>query len=187
MPNEWGTADNREIHETAAHELGHNLGLGDQYTPAVVGRNPGGWELMHADDPFPHFSVAHRMMLGWVEAGWVRTFDFAGSAVPVDANVTLHPIEQGVPPVARASAVEVRIGDGLNYYFEYRNGEHPQIGDRSLPTDDRVLGTDVASPPYVPPFSRPTVLLLPSDGDDVGAVLGNGDFYREIDASPTPV
>ena len=56
MPNEWGIGDNREIHETFSHELGHNLGLGDQYTPAVAGRNPGGWELMHADDPFPHFS-----------------------------------------------------------------------------------------------------------------------------------
>ena len=29
-----------------SHELGHNLGLGDQYTPSVAGRNPGGWEMM---------------------------------------------------------------------------------------------------------------------------------------------
>jgi hypothetical protein len=117
----------------------------------------------------------------------VRTFNFAQGGAPVDTPVTLHPIELGVPPVLQSTAVEVRIGDGLNYYFEYRNGENPQIGDRALPTDDRVLGTDVASPPYVPPFARPTVLLLPSDGDDSGAVLGNGDFYREIDASPSPV
>lgn len=53
MPNEWGVVGDREIHETFAHELGHNLGLGDQYTPAVAGRNPGGWDLMHADDPLP--------------------------------------------------------------------------------------------------------------------------------------
>ena len=187
MSNEWGTTNDREIHETFAHELGHNLGLGDQYTPGVANRNPGGWDLMDSDNPFPHVSVAHRMMLGWVPANWVRTFNFAASAAPVDTTVRLHPIEQGVPPAARASAVEVRIGDGLNYYFEYRNGENPQIGDRSLPTDDRVLGTDVASPPYIAPFARPTVLLLPADGDDSGPVLGNSDFYREIDASPTPV
>jgi M6 family metalloprotease-like protein len=187
MPNEWGTTDDREIHETFAHELGHNLGLGDQYAPAVSGRNPGSWELMDWDDPLPHVSVAHRMMLGWVQSSWVAPFNFASGGAPVDQTVSLSAIEQGTPPAGRSAAVEVRIGDGLNYYFEYRNGENPQIGDRALPTDERVLGTDVASPPFVPPFARPTVLLLPSDGDDSGPVLGNGDFYRELDSTPTPV
>lgn len=187
MPNEWGVIGDREIHETLAHELGHNLRLGDQYTPYVAGRNPGGWELMDSDDPFPHVSAAHRMMLGWVEPQHVRRFNFAASGAPVDEPVTLHAIERGHPPLGRASAVEVRIADGLNYYFEYRNGEAPQIGDRSLPTDDRVVGTDVASAPFVAPFSRPGVLLLPGDGDDSGAVLAAGDFYREIDSSPYPV
>ena len=187
MPNEWGVVGDREIHETFAHELGHNLRLGDQYTPSVPGRNPGSWELMDWDDPLPHLSVAHRMMLGWVPAGWVRTFDFAASGAPVDQNVTLHAIERGAPAAGRSSAIEVRIGDGLNYYFEYRNGENPQIGDRSLPTDERVLGTDVTSSSFVPPFARPTILLLPTDGDDDGPVLGNGQFYKEIDASPFPV
>ena len=187
MPQDWGVVGDREIHETFAHELGHNLGLGDQYTPVVAGRNPGSWELMDWDDPLPHVSAAHRMMLGWVPAGSVRTFNFASSGAPVDQNVTLHAIERGAPPAGRSSAVEVRIGDGLNYYFEYRNGEAPQIGDRALPTDERVLGTDVASAPFIPPFSRPTILLLPSDGDDDGAVLGSGQFYKEIDSSPFPV
>lgn len=187
MPFNWKDLDGREIHETFCHELGHNLGLGDQYAPAVAGRNVGGWDLMHNDDPLPHLSAAHRMMLGWVAAGSVRTFNFAASGAPVDTSVALHAIERGAPPAGRASAVEVRIGDGLNYYFEYRNGENPQIGDRALPTDERVLGTDVASAPFIPPFARPTVLLLPADGDDSGTVLGNGDFYREIDNSPFPV
>jgi hypothetical protein len=46
MPFDWDTVDTngREIHETLSHELGHNLGLGDQYTPAVAGRNPGSWD-----------------------------------------------------------------------------------------------------------------------------------------------
>jgi hypothetical protein len=39
----------------------------------------------------------------------------------------------------------------------------------------------------VAPFSRPGILVLPSDGDDSGSVLGNGEFYRGIDASPFPV
>ena len=183
MPNEWGTSDNREIFETFSHELGHNLGLGDQYTPAVAGRNPGAWEMMHDDDPLPHFSIAHRMMLGWVQPGWVRTFNFVSSGAPVDQTVTLSPLQDGAPPPGRFAGIEIRVADGLNYYLEYRNGENPFIGDRALPTDDRVLGTDVASPPYVPPLSRPTILLLRDDGNDDGAVLGNGDFYTETDNS----
>lgn len=187
MPFNWNVLDSREIHETFCHELGHNLGLGDQYAPSVAGRNVGGWDLMDSEDPLPHVSAAHRMMLGWIPGASVRTFNFASSGAPVDQSVPLHAIELGAPPAGRSSAVEVRIGDGLNYYFEYRNGEAPQIGDRALPTDQRVLGTDVASAPFVSPFSRPGVLLLPSDGDDTGAVLGNGEFYREIDSSPFPV
>jgi M6 family metalloprotease-like protein len=72
MPNEWGTTDAREIFDTLSHELGHNLGLGDQYTPGVTGRNVGGWDMMHADDPLPHFSLVHRMMHGWIPAGCSR-------------------------------------------------------------------------------------------------------------------
>ena len=45
MPNEWGVGDNREIYETFSHELGHNLGMGDQYTPAVRAEIRR-WEMM---------------------------------------------------------------------------------------------------------------------------------------------
>ena len=69
MPNECGVVGNREIFDTFSHELGHNLGLGDQYAPSVAGRNLGSWEMMDWDDPMPHFTIAHRLMLGWVQAG----------------------------------------------------------------------------------------------------------------------
>lgn len=66
--NDWGQqpGNDREIFETISHEFGRNLGLGDQYTPAVTGRNPGSWELMDWGDPHPHLTVAHWMKLGWV-------------------------------------------------------------------------------------------------------------------------
>ncbi len=183
MPNEWGTTDAREIYETFSHELGHNLGLGDQYTPSVPGRNPGAWEMMHDDDSFPHFSIAHRMMLGWVQGGWIQTFNFQSMAAPVDQSFALHPIELGVPPAGRSSGIEIRLADGWNYYLEYRTGQTPQIGDRNLPTDSRVLGTDVVSAPYTPPISRPAILLLNNDIDGDGAVLGNGQDYEETDTT----
>jgi M6 family metalloprotease-like protein len=181
MPNEWGTGDDREIFETFSHELGHNLGMGDQYQPAVAGRNIGGWDLMHADDPLPHLSLAHRMMLGWINPAWLQTFNFANLGAPVDQTITLNPIAQGAPPAPRRSGIEVRITDGLNYYFEYRVGQNANIGDRQLPLDSRVLGTDVASPPYTAPFTRPGILLLPNDADGDGSVLANGQDYEETD------
>jgi len=168
---DWGqqVGNNREIYETISHELGHNLGLGDQYTPAVPGRNPGGWDLMDADDPHPHLSIAQRMMLGWVRPEWLTTMDFQSTPAPVDGTFQLHPIEDGAPPVGRRTGVEVRIADGLNYYFEYRRGEAGQIGDRALPTNDRVLGTDVMGDPGTAPISRPQVLLLADHANDDGA------------------
>lgn len=183
MPNEWGTGGNREIYDTLSHELGHNLGLPDLYTPAVTGRNVGSWELMDWDDPLPHISIAHRMMLGWIQPAWIRSFDFSALGGAVDQTVTLHPVATGTPAAGRVAGVEIRIADGWNYYFEYRVGQAAQIGDRALPDDSTVLGTDVISPPYTAPFSRPPILLLPPDGDPDGETFGNGENYRETDFS----
>jgi len=183
MPNEWGTIGNREIFETFSHELGHNLGLGDQYTPAVAGRNPGSWEMMDADDPFPHFSIVHRMILGWVQGAWVQPFNFQSMAAPVDQTVMLSAVENGAPAAGRKAGIEIRLADGWNYYFEYRNGQATQIGDQALPTNNRVLGTDVVSAPYAPPISRPGILLLNNDLDGDGAVLGNSQDYEETDTT----
>ena len=183
MSNEWGVGDNREIFETFSHELGHNLGMGDQYTPSVPGRNPGGWEMMHEDDSFPHFSLSHRLALGWVQPGWVDAFDFQSMAAPVDRTVTLSAIETGALPAGRRAGIEIRIADGWNYYFEYRNGQAGQIGDQALPTANRVLGTDVVSAPFTAPISRPHILLLNNDIDGDGAVLGNAQDYEETDTT----
>ena len=183
MPNDWQSLDGRTIYETFAHELGHNLGLGDEYTLSVPGRNLGGWELMDSDGPWPHFSIAHRMMLGWVQPGWLQTFNFQSMASPVDQTISLTPIEKGVPPTGKKTGIEIRIADGWNYYFEYREGQASQIGDRSLPTDNRILGTDVVSAPFTPPLLRPNLLLLNNDIDGDGSVLSNGQDYKETDTT----
>ncbi|HWQ96092.1 MAG TPA: SdrD B-like domain-containing protein [Candidatus Methylomirabilis sp.] len=189
MPKEWGEAGNREVHDTLSHEIGHNLGLADQYDskygPVIGARTIDSWDMMDWDDPLPHFSIAHRMMLGWVPAGQIQTFNFASMGAPVDQTVTLNPIEQGTPPAGSFSGIEVRVADGNNYYFEYRIGQSAQIGDRQLPVDSRVLSTDVASPSWSPPILRPDILLLSNaPGHGNGPVLGNGQYYTETVNDP---
>lgn len=188
MPFDWEVVDGRPIHRTFSHELGHNLGLPDLYTPDVFMFNPptqprnlGGWDIMGASTPLPHFSIAHRMMLGWIEKDWIELFNFQFQMPPIDETVILHPAESGAPPSNRKSAGEIRIADGWNYYFEYRKNQSGHIGDKDLPQDDRVLGTDVISPPYELPDDRPAIVLFDNDPDMDGSVLGNGQNYREVD------
>jgi len=199
MPNEWGDGSSndqssgRTIYETLSHELGHTLSLKDEYTPTVAGRNIGdpitntSWDPMDWERPLPHFTLAHRMMLGWVPASWLRLFNFQSVGAVVDQTVTLSPIEDGAPPAGLSAGIEVRIGDGRNYYFEYRTRQPAEIGDRSLSPNSRVVGTDVSETPATPiPTSRPDILLLDKHGDDNGAVLDNNQFYHERDnATPT--
>ncbi len=181
MPNEWGTDSSqpeRKIHSTFSHELAHNLGLLDQYRPDVPERLLFEWDMMHRSTAFPHFSLAHRMMLGWVKRDWIQTFNIQSALAPVDRTVTLHPIELGEPSDRRKSGVEIRLADGWNYYFEYRVAQANQIGDRNLPRNNRVLGTDVVSGAYEPPMQRPNILRTHNANGD-GAVLDNGQGYEE--------
>lgn len=183
MPNIWGTTNTREIYDTLSHEIGHTLRLADQYTPAVAGRNTGFWEMMDWDGELPHFSIVHRMMLGWIQPTWIRNFNFASLGVPVDETVTLSPVELGAPPAGRFAGIEIRVADGWNYYLEYRKAQAAQIGDQGIPADSRVLGTDVVTPPFTAPFSRPQILLLRNDPDGDGPVLDNGGDYEEVDTT----
>jgi M6 family metalloprotease-like protein len=184
MPREWGAAfrADRTVRSTVIHELGHSLGLGDQYTPAT-GRNPGNWEPMDAESNLPHFSIAHRMMLGWVQGSWLQTYNFANGGGMVNETVSLRPIETGAPPAGLRTGLEVRLSDGWNYYVEYRAGQMAHIGDRALDTPNAVLVTDVDSSPGDAPISRPAILLVNNDPDGDGSVLVNGKDYRETDTT----
>jgi M6 family metalloprotease-like protein len=180
LSNEWGLNEQWQIHESLPHELGHNLGLPDLYGPDVAGRMLGSWDLMDWNPPLPYVTIGQRLQLGFVKPAWVKAYDFAShNGLPVDETVTLQAIETGQPPAGRFAGIEVRVADGWNYYFEYRKGQMAQEGDRQLPTDSAVLGTDMVSPPWNPPFARPEILLLGPGGD--GPVLTNGQGYKETD------
>jgi M6 family metalloprotease-like protein len=193
MPFDWHVQEpTRFILTTLAHEMGHNLGLPDQYADnahplSLQARAPGGWETMDTEDDLPHFSIAHRMMLGWLPQSSIKLYNFQTIGGYVDETIALHPLELGSPPAGRFSAIEVRIAPGWNYYFEYRIAQTTQIGDRALPTNDRVLQTDVGFVLSTQnPSNRRAILLQRTDSDGDGPVLGNGQDYREQDTtSPT--
>jgi M6 family metalloprotease-like protein len=180
---------------TLCHELGHTLGLSDLYDanndyPAEINaRQTGGVDLMSDSQDLPHFSLANRLRLGWVDRQWLRRFEF--SASPVGGSVVLQATETltGAGPVAgQVAGIEVPIFDDWSYLFEYRREQPGQIGDQRLETsvvtgrtqilvgtDLRVRGGDVARPP---------IIRLGDDLDGDGPVLvNNGQDYQDSDTT----
>jgi len=183
MSNEWRSFAGTYVHTGLAHELGHTLGLVDQYyAPASLRpRLATQWDPMASgDDAMPQMCVVHRMMLGWVDAAAIQPFDFARAIGPVNQHVTLLPAELP-PPSGGLVGIEVRIADGLNYYFEYRKTQPNQSGDAFLSwdRDNVVLATDMASSP--PVNTRPNILTLAGAPHGLGA----GESYPETDVSNT--
>ena len=187
LPSPWGVT---EYMSTIVHELGHNLGCPDLYNasgtiPAeLLDRIMGGWDMMDTDVVIPHFSLAHRMRLGWIHPDWIEVCDFGAN--PASRPVTLQATEslsRSGPPAGRKAGVEIRIRDGWNYYFEYRREQAGQVGDQRLPAASALLGTDVTQA-AADEMERPLIMLLPNDADGDGPVLraANSD-YEESDVT----
>lgn len=202
MPSDWTARDGRrEIGETAAHELGHNLGLPDEYPRAAHPQwarnrdlanrttNAAGqtvlatgdcWSLMSFEEEFPLPTVTEKMMLGWVDAAHVKLYNFK-TVGPVDEIVTLQASDLGPPPAGRFAAIEVRIGDGSNYYFEYRRERPNAFFDQDVPTDRTVVGIDVRS--GAEPSDRRNILRISEDADSDHGEFQLNDDYEERDTS----
>jgi M6 family metalloprotease-like protein len=197
MPDNWSTHDSRELYDTMSHELGHNLGYPDLYTTLnplysaeIQSRDITNFDLMSREARLPHMTVGQKLETGWIRPEWVQTFDFSRSTVPVDKPVTLQAIELGAPPAGgnEFAAVEIRIADGWNYYFEYRKGQVTQIGDQSLGLDSDtgdavVLGTDMISQNFNFPIARPQIMRLRKDAEGENSFFTEGENYTELDSS----
>lgn len=207
LPEDWATAPGnggRTMHETAVHELCHNLGLRDQYdkgygapvtaritgTDAPAATNPTGaaqgtWEVMAYEQDLPLPSTAHRMMLGWLPANKVKLYNF-GVFGPVDEEVTLHAAGAGPVPHDEFAAAEVRIADGRNYYLEYRPTVAGRIVDQAVPEADAVVITDAVTSLPVP-TDRAQLLLAQDDADAVteqGSFVAGQDYREQDTTSP---
>ena len=138
---------------------------------------------MDADDPFPHVSVAHRMLLGWVPAGWIQHLQLRRPAARRWTRTSPStPIEPGAPPAGRSAAVEVRIGRRLELLLRVPQGQGPQIGDRGCPP------TIVSSAPTS--SRRRSSRRSPARGSCCSPArrrrrrgARHGDFYKEIDGT----
>ncbi len=199
MPEDWTAIDGRQVYATLAHELGHSLQLPDLYlydwmNQGNAQRQLDRWDLMDADGGLPELSLPFRMALGWVAKGEVRAFNFAANGgVPILETVTLQALGRNPLPANGVRGVEVRIAQGRNYYFEYRNPQGTPMGDGSLPLGQVVMGVDVVSPKGPQNYdNRPMTLRLYDDPDHVddtdgvlteGAFLSPGHDYRERDFS----
>jgi len=183
-----------DLMSTTCHEIGHNLGLGDLYNddgdyPAeVIPRLVGAMDLMDEDVALPHFSLANRIALGWIDPAWLRRFDFTidphGDSVVLQSTET---IGAGGPTSGRKAGIEVPINGDQSYLFEYRFSQPRQIGDQSLnptvaPSMAVICGTDLRN--RGGDAARPPILRLPEDVDGDGPVLYfNGRDYRDSDVT----
>lgn len=181
------------VTRTACHELGHNLGLADLYntgdfTEEIDQRAVGAIDLMHESSVLPHFSLANRLALGWIDPAWLRRFDF--TATPAGDSVRLQciqTVQQGGPTDGRVAGIEIPITDDWSYLFEYRREQPGQFADRDLnpsvvQIDDKaVIGTDLRV--RGGETARPPILRLPKDIDGDGAVLISGRDYRDNDTT----
>ena len=169
-------------------------GLADLYNagdfPAeVTAREAGAIDLMGESQALPHFSLANRIALGWIDPAWLRRFDF--TADPNGGSVRLQAIEtvgMDGPIDARVAGIEVPITDDWSYLFEYRREQPGQLDDHNLHpdvvrTDDKALiGTDLRW--RGGDVARPPILRLPEDIDGDGPVLNiTGRNYRDNDVT----
>lgn len=82
---------------TFAHEIGHSLGLSDQYFsdkfhPAL--KYLGGLDLMGSSAAdWPHFCAYHKLALGWFDAADRIVIDQPAAAVTTSRRVILVPVE----------------------------------------------------------------------------------------------
>jgi M6 family metalloprotease-like protein len=197
MPENWTALDGRQIYETLAHELGHSLRLPDLYLYSHMNqgnaqRQIDRWDLMDSDGGLPQMSLASRMLLGWVPKNEVKSFNFAANGGgAVAETVTVQALQKTAIPANALRGVEVRIANGRNYYFEYRERQGASIGDANLPMAQVMVGTDVVSPEGGTNYdSRPYLLRLFDDPDGVndtdgilteGAFLSANENYKEQD------
>lgn len=188
MPHDQPATVGFTNEEVSAHELGHTLQLDDQYmttgySAGMAARALGTRELMANQSGLPHLSARHKLLLGFLDPGHVRSFTLG---LPETATVDLIPASAGLPGMNRFSAVELRIAPGLSWFFELRQPTPGRLGDNSTTwaAGGEIVGYDAVNykkPPVVADARRQIILLL-DDGDGQGPILTVPEDYESLEA-----
>jgi M6 family metalloprotease-like protein len=138
VPLDFFEHDGRHLHSTLSHELGHTLDLPDMYAfPSysidVRDRITGGREIMAGStNTLPHYSIATKMHMGWIQPTHVKLFDIRGTGgFNQDVTLRASELDDPAPGGLEFKAIEFRLGDGWNYYVEYRAPQAGQISDQT--------------------------------------------------------
>ena len=189
LPTEWvGTlADGtHRVRYTVAHELCHNMGLGDQY-PLVADDSPikprdiTEWSLMSDGRKFPELSSAERRILGWIDDAAIKTLPTPSASAVVDETVKLKVVSRA-PGFNEFTAVEIPRNGTSSYMLELRSKQNGMIGDQNhTPTvfgvDWSATDTDISV--------RPQLLRMRNDADsDRGIYRAGGDYVEEETDKP---
>lgn len=189
MPHDQLTAPNLGFTnvEVSSHELGHTLGLADLYmdttfTTSMRSRDLTNHELMSDQTGLPHLSARHKLLLGFLDTGHVRSFAYGFQE---DVTIELAPLAAGLPTGGRFAAVELKVAPRLSWFFEYRAGQPGKLGDGAATAfpGGKVMGYNATSyefPPVVADKRQPIILLL-DDGDGEGSILAAGNDYDHLD------
>jgi M6 family metalloprotease-like protein len=185
VPLDYKSHVGKFTYSTLCHEIGHTLDLPDlvaldYHSQAVKDRVTHDWEMMAGSrDTLPHFTISNKMREGWVPSSQIKLYDFSGSrsfndTIRLEAS-SLESISDGA-----FKAIELRLGNGWNYYVEYRSVQPDFISDQISPTRQVVI-TDVTNDDFSAAIDRPPVLFVRNDGDGDGPLLDAGDDMEETD------
>lgn len=171
--------------DVALHEFGHALGLPDLYRQPPerdqMSLDPMGGQILR----FPHFSMYHKIRLGWVELDQVKIFDVSepGMEAVTLIRSSLATEEVGHRPLGEALA-GYRLAPRLYYLWEHRHlpTEHsPGMSEQHLLREPAVWGTELNR--GRPPGDRTSPLyLLQKDNGDGYVLHAPGMKYLELDA-----
>jgi M6 family metalloprotease-like protein len=174
-----------------SHELGHTIGIPDQYYGDNVGM--GHWDIMHNDTTYYHFSAWTKLDRGWIDWNYNTTKMPCAVFESCEITTVLSPVEQKGNNALLISIdpnfgkmVEIDLGLGLTQTIDMVNLDTskfvgimaecrmPINGDENIP-EKGVLVT--FSNPYINYDLAGTISSVLTNEADIYALLQPGESY----------
>ena len=185
VPLDFAAHDGRQMHTTLSHELGHTLSLPDlydipEYSADVTSRITGNWDMMAGSrDTLPHFTLSNKMRMGWIAAKHLKLYNFKA---PARSRRTSPCTPRSSATLQAGGSRASRSGSAMaGTTMSSIARSRPSQTTDDIPTDRRVVNTDVTSDTFTAPIARPPILFVRPDIDGDGAIIGTGSDLEEKD------